>query len=185
MTRTSHLKGSRKLQTFTGGIISGISGGGGSGTGSGLAYGDMYRQMSRRCDRKWQFTLPVVVPASSTPGGTADGSSAAGATGSNGNVSRTEDMEFLHLEALLPLLVGGLKAASVPRSSTLLLLQKSLAPHSSNIFYKSNPRAEALLCHPNLPTPAHGSRRTVTAAPIYADFREACMGTKVFAPLGT
>jgi hypothetical protein len=40
----------------------------------------------------------------------------------------------LTFEALLPLLVGGLKAASVPCSSTLLLLQKSLAPHSVTSF---------------------------------------------------
>jgi hypothetical protein len=85
MTRTSNLKGSRNLQSFKGGIVSGIASGGGTGTTSGSVSPATPYDNEAVVDSvgKAGFTATSGSNgAIDTNFGTAAGSSAAGATGS-------------------------------------------------------------------------------------------------------
>jgi collagen type VII alpha len=86
MTRTSNLKGSRNLQSFSGGIVSGTATGQGTGTGSGFAQ-NLEDEEYGVTDGTGAGGFTSTSGSSGfidSAGGTANGSAAGGATGSNG-----------------------------------------------------------------------------------------------------
>jgi hypothetical protein len=93
MTRTSYLKGSRKLQTFSGGIISGSSFGGGTALGSGSAMTGTVAGVVGVADATGSGEFTSTSGSSGfidTVFGYAEGSSAAGGSGTQaGNVGIT------------------------------------------------------------------------------------------------
>jgi hypothetical protein len=84
MTRTSNLKGSRNLQSFKGGIVSGIASGGGTGTTSGSAHtasDDDYESVVDSVGKAGFTATSGSTGTIDTTFGTSTGSAAGGATG--------------------------------------------------------------------------------------------------------